>query len=404
MGCKGSKDISEEALQVFRKYDIGMLLGNGCTSEVHEAELRETGAIFAIKCIVRQEAERQSQGPRDFANEISIMKIMNHPSVCKFHESFADELIVYYVMECCNGEKLFHKLEEDIVLEEAAAMKMCKQMVDAVAHVHSKGVAHLDLKPENWVIGGYLEAPTVKLLNFGLAEWCKGGAQNPLTQACGTLHYVAPEVLRGAYGLPADLWTLGVVMFLMMYGAYPFDGDSCQAVMRAILINEPDYSDSRYVLSNDAKDILKRLLVKESKPRLTAQGAQEHGWFQEKTDVMSPLGGSPRISRGRPSSIKPRHSIISIPGPLVRANLDGSGVDALPRSAVVSPDFLAKAQPDQAVKDVLSPPPTIGEPGSPRGSPAGFGIAAISTSDLPSNPLVPLIVSQADVLSDPSSG
>jgi len=286
-------------------------------------------------------------------------------------------------------------------------MKMCKQMVDAVAHLHSRGVAHLDLKPENWVIGGYLEAPTVKLFNFGLAEWCKGGDQTPLTQACGTLHYVAPEVLRGAYGLPADLWTLGVVMFLMMYGAYPFDGDSCQAVMRAILINEPDYSDSRYVLSNDAKDILKRLLVKEPKPRLTAQGAQEHGWFQEKTDAKSP-STSPRISRGRASSIKPRHSIIGISRPLDRANLDASVVDALSRFGVVSPDLSTKPQPDHgcfaAVKDVVSPPPTTGEPGLPGGSPAGFGIAAISTLDLPSNPLVPLIVRQADVPIEPSSG
>jgi serine/threonine protein kinase len=90
---------------------------------------------------------------------------------------------------------------------------------------------------------------------------------------------VAPEILRGSYGMPADMWTLGIVGFLMVYAAYPFDGESCQAVMQSILGSEPDWSDSCYALSQAARDFLRLLLVKDPGKRLTAMQARNHDWF-----------------------------------------------------------------------------------------------------------------------------
>merc|ERR1719450_1863596 len=106
-------------------------------------------------------------------------------------------------------------------------------MVSAVAHLHDRGLCHRDLKPESWLMSDNAPDARVKLINFGLAEPCK--EDTDLTQPCGTLHYLAPEVLRGSYGKASDNWTLGVVLFLALYAAYPFDGESCPSVMQSIL-------------------------------------------------------------------------------------------------------------------------------------------------------------------------
>jgi serine/threonine protein kinase len=207
------------------------------------------------------------------------MRKLDHSNICKLYEMFEDDQIVYVVLELC-GRALFDRLEEDIVLEEAEAARFVGNLASALAHIHSKNIVYRDLKPENLLLSVEdNESPTVKLVNFGQAASC--GPSELLQDPVGTLHYCAPEVLRSKYSQQADIWSLGVVTFLMIYAAYPFDGEHSKDVVQAILSPhaKPDWGDSAYALSSNAKDFLKKVLEKIPKKRLTAEQALEHSWL-----------------------------------------------------------------------------------------------------------------------------
>lgn len=290
MGCGRSREDPAylEGLLIFRKYDFVMCRGRGATSQVHEAIDKESGQSFAIKCVVKKEAE--ALGRFNLGREAEKRwGVLEHPNICRLHATYEDLDLEYLVMELCDGGTLFERLEEAIVLEETEAARLGLQMTHAVAHLHDKSICHRDLKPESWLMADNSLDARVKLINFGLAEHCNGDFE--LTQPCGTLHYLAPEVLRGRYGKPADTWTLGVVLFLALYAAYPFDGESCTSVMQSILGSEPDWSDSCYALSAEARDLLHKLLAKDPYARMTASQAINHKWFSSKPR-QSLAGGS----------------------------------------------------------------------------------------------------------------
>jgi len=140
----------------------------------------------------------------------------------------------------------------------------------------------------------------VKLIDFGLAARCK---TDTLTHACGTLHYLAPEVLRGEYGKAADVWTLGVVLFLSMYADYPFDGESATSVMQSILTAQPEWSDSCYALSPESLALLKKTLHKEKHLRLTATAALQHSWFGARSRY-----SVPSVNAAEDAKLKKKHS------------------------------------------------------------------------------------------------
>mmetsp|Transcript_39420 Transcript_39420/g.125307 ORF Transcript_39420/g.125307 Transcript_39420/m.125307 type:complete len:378 (-) Transcript_39420:129-1262(-) len=299
MGCKPGKDSTVHPiadLEVFLKYDFVAKLGTGATSQVHEGSCKQSKRPVAIKCIVKEEAE--AMGRHELKQEALLMRRVEHDNICRLYEMLEDDLIVYFVLELLSGGTLFDRLESDIVLEEAVALRISRQMVSAVLHMHERSIVHRDLKPENWLFTDFSDKNKIKLINFGLAETCA-----TFTQPCGTLHYVAPEVLRGSYGQPADIWTLGVVTFLMLYAAYPFDGESCQTVLQSILGSEPDWADSCYALSADVMDFLKKTLLKDPDSRLTANQALQHGWFK----AYETISGSPSLKR-LPSNLNRRLS------------------------------------------------------------------------------------------------
>lgn len=174
------------------------------------------------------------------------------------------------------GSTLFERLEDAMFLTELECARIAQQMFSAVLHMHRREICHRDLKLENWRLMGDESAPCVKLVNFAVSEFCREAV---LTRPCGTLHYLAPEVLRARYGKAADVWTLGVVIFLSLYAAYPFDGDSCLAVMQGILSSEPKWSECCNSLSPEAGELLRRLLSKDPHRRICAKEALAHEWF-----------------------------------------------------------------------------------------------------------------------------
>jgi len=314
MGCPFSKKIVEvqESWEVYRKYEFLCLLGKGSTSQVHEAQNKTTGEACAIKCVVTTEAEKAG---RLHLGQVAqeLWGMLEHPNVCKLLSMYQDQQLQYFVMELLNGSTLFGRLEEQIVLMEADAGRMGFQMFSALDYIHGKDICHRDPKPESWLLSDNTPQAKVKLIDFGLAEVCREGG---LTEPCGTLHYLAPEVLRGSYGKAADVWTLGVVLFLALYADYPFDGESAPAVMQSILSIEPDWSDSCFALSPDARNLLHKLLVKDEAGRPTSAAVVQHGWFRarQRYSVLNP-GDRQSILQGRRG---PRHSLL-VTGQMVGA-------------------------------------------------------------------------------------
>lgn len=283
-----------ENFQVFKKYTFnGVKLGVGATSQVHEVTRTGYDGTYAVKIIVKDEAEISGRSQKDLQQEVATMSRLKHLNICKFYEMFEDSDLMYWVFENCEGGSLFEKLEVEAVLEEPVAKPMAKDMFSAVTYLHQSGYVHRDLRPENWMLSDFSDDAKLKLTHFRLTVTHADSAY--LTQPCGTLHYVAPEVLRGSYGRPSDVWTIGVLLFLMVYGSYPFDGDSSQVVLAKILGEEADWSNSCYALSADAKDILKRLLTKDPAQRISLTEAYKHRWL--------PRGSHHRGSSGHRPSI-----------------------------------------------------------------------------------------------------
>mmetsp|Transcript_2489 Transcript_2489/g.4283 ORF Transcript_2489/g.4283 Transcript_2489/m.4283 type:complete len:366 (+) Transcript_2489:134-1231(+) len=364
MGCGAVKQDPLEGYQIFKKYEFSMKIGVGATSQVHEASQKESGKPVAVKAVVKEESHLAGKSVLLLHKEVDIMRMLNHPNICKLLEMFEDHLIFYFVLEICEGGTLFERLETDIVLEETDGAVIARQMFSAVAHLHDKNILHRDLRPENWLFSTFSQESPVKLINFGLAEMCDN--QTALSQPCGTLHYVAPEVLRGKYGRPSDAWTLGVLVFLMLYGSYPFDGDSVSLVLRAILSAEPDWSDSCYALSNDVKDLLKQMLVKDPDERINIVAAYNHGWIKKSAPRKSEIEKAQRPSQKERNSQRMSKSVSG-----VLPEIKGSPGKGRRTSALVTNDLLRQIAADAMNNMAL--PATVSEHEENSGLPCAVG-------------------------------
>ncbi|CAE8621616.1 unnamed protein product, partial [Polarella glacialis] len=269
----------------------GQKLGEGTFGSVRKASCRQTGLCRAVKTIVKTGI---SDVPA-LQREIELMKAMDHPNIVKLFESFEDHRSVYLVMELCDGGELFDRVIEAGHLTERQAAVVIKQACRALCYMHSQGVCHRDLKPENFLLLNKcpLEESTLKLIDFGLSRRFQPG--EVLKTAVGTLAYVAPEVLKQAYSTPCDLWSLGVIMYVLLCGRVPFDGDDKEMVRKArkgnYCLEGPDWEP----VSERAKILIRRLLLVDPSLRPSATQALEDKWIKELCEdvagaTLGPLG------------------------------------------------------------------------------------------------------------------
>ncbi|KAG5178631.1 CBL-interacting-like PK [Tribonema minus] len=274
------------------KYEIGKTIGEGTFGKVKLAVNTETNEKVAIKVLDKSIIQKQNMGAQ-VKREISIMKLVRHSYVVQLKEVLASSTRIFLVCELITGGELFDKIVEKQRFSEDEARFYFKQLVEGVDYCHSQGVCHRDLKPENILLDSN---GNVKISDFGLSNLYSGGddeALKLLHTTCGTPNYVAPEVLadRGYDGRMADVWSLGVILYVLLAGFLPFDEPSMSNLFRKI--QAADFSYPRW-FSEDVRSLIDAILVPDPRQRLSIAQIRGHPWFVVGPPVASGvmLGGA----------------------------------------------------------------------------------------------------------------
>lgn len=213
------------------KYEVGRTIGEGTFAKVKFARNTETGDSVAIK-VMAKSTILQHRMVEQIKREISIMKIVRHPNIVRLHEVLASQTKIYIILEFVMGGELYDKIVQQGKLSENESRRYFQQLIDAVDHCHRRGVYHRDLKPENLLLDAY---GNLKVSDFGLSALTKQGV-GLLHTTCGTPNYIAPEVLsnRGYDGAAADIWSCGVILYVLLAGYLPFEEADLPSLYRRV--------------------------------------------------------------------------------------------------------------------------------------------------------------------------
>jgi len=277
-----SQNLAKERLEAGKKEGF---LGSGNWGTVRVVTRKDDGRRFACK-ILRLSKQMSARRRQELLDEIIVLSKLDHPHIAKLYETYEEEgLNMYLVMELLEGGELFKRLTIDSPngrFTEDQARHATRQMTSALAYLHSRDIIHRDLKLENFVYrkpGG----DELVLIDFGLSVKYKQGGRGMgnLTSVCGSSYYLSPEVMMKKYGIECDVWSLGVIVYMLLSGTPPFRGDTEQKIMASAMTGV--YSMTRAVwktVSDEAKDFVRRCLVKDIPARMTAQEALEHPWIK----------------------------------------------------------------------------------------------------------------------------
>jgi len=251
------------------------VLGQGYFAVVKVGIDRKTKEKVAVKMVNKSLVEKEET----LANEIDILGSIDHPNVVNMHAIFDTEDILFIVMELMEGGELYEEIVKRKTFTEADASQLVRQLCEALQYLHKRGIVHRDLKLENLLLKkkGGLE---IKLADFGLSKLYSGAA---LQTACGTPFYVAPDVLLGSgYGPPVDMWSVGVLLYVLLSGRLPFAADSDAELFRLIIAGNLVWKSPQFdTVSEEAKDLIKKLINVNEEERWTATQALEHPWIKK---------------------------------------------------------------------------------------------------------------------------
>ena len=204
--------------------------------------------------------------------------LSSHPNIAALLAIYEDDEAVHIILELCEGGQLFDEVCAQGYISERSAAKFFRKMVEVVQHCHTLGIAHRDIKPENFLLSKSGPDGVLKAADFGLSQFFRPG--KPFKSLVGSAHFVAPEVLHRDYGPQADVWSLGVCLYIMLTGLTPFWGDTEEDIFRMVLHAEIDFDSSPWPrISRPAKDIVRRMLQRDPTRRPTAAQLLHHAWL-----------------------------------------------------------------------------------------------------------------------------
>ena len=275
--------VNENKGDVSHYYTPIQTIGQGSFGKVFKVKQKVTGNIFAMK-LVNKDTELNNSENKNFLNEIYILRQLDHPNILKVYEYFSNEKYWYFVMEYVSGGELYEKICDMQFYDENKAAIIMKQIFSCVSYLNQMGIVHRDLKPENMMMTNKKDALEIKLIDFGTATFLKKGKK--LKNKVGSPYYIAPEVLKGNYGLECDVWSCGVILYILLVGYPPFDGKNTNEIFQNITkgyykINGEDWDN----VSDDAKNLLNQLLEKNPSQRISAADALKHPFIIKNSTI-----------------------------------------------------------------------------------------------------------------------
>ena len=272
--------IGEHISNINDCYNMIKELGQGSYGTVYRCQHKVTGHVYACKKMNKKQIKNKSR----FKTEIDLLRATDHPNIIKLYDIFEDKEYIYLIMEECSGGEFFDVLakraKEKKMYTEKDAAKIFKQILEAVNYLHAHGVCHRDLKPENILFSTLADDSTLKLIDFGLSKVFDGD-KNTMKGAVGTTFYMAPEVITGQYDEKCDIWSCGVILYIMLCGKPPFFSQNEEELKKKICSMEFNFNYSEFdKISDDAKKLIKKILVSANK-RPSASEILNSPWIKE---------------------------------------------------------------------------------------------------------------------------
>ena len=271
---------------LYSNYELLNYIGKGGFGRVYKVRHKLSNQYRAMK-IIKCKADNPHNNTAEIIKQINILKTLDHPNIIKVYEFYSTEKYIYIINELCTGGELFNKIVEVKYFTESTACFIMRQLLSAVAYCHDKGVIHRDLKPENILIENSEEKDKeyfhIKIIDFGTCEILK---KKKLTEQIGTSFYIAPEVLKNGYNEKCDLWSCGVILYILLCGSPPFYGKNEKEIFQKILDGNVNFKHKIWnKISDDAKNLVIKLLQVDPSQRLSAAEALEDEWFKKNINI-----------------------------------------------------------------------------------------------------------------------
>ncbi|XP_071706396.1 calcium-dependent protein kinase 24-like [Rutidosis leptorrhynchoides] len=311
---------------IYKRYRFGKELGRGEFGVTYECQDKEKGEKVACKKISKSRL-RTEIDIDDVRREVEIMRhLPQHPNIVRYKDVFEDKDAIYLVMELCQGGELFDRIVAKGHYTERAAALVTKTIVEVVQVCHNHGVIHRDLKPENFLYDNRSESASLKAIDFGLSIFFEPDQR--FKEIVGSPYYMAPEVLRRSYGAEIDVWSAGVILYILLCGVPPFWAETEEGIAQAIIKGDINFRRDPWPrVSEDAKNLVKGMLEPDASKRLNVEQVLGSRWIQNADKVPDiPLGDDVRARIQQFSLMnKFKKKVIS----LVAENLPDEQIDGL---------------------------------------------------------------------------
>ena len=273
--------ITHKTSNISKEYTFGKTIGTGSFGQVRLAIHKPTKQTRAVKIIPKSKVDTEI-----LMNEVNILSKLSHPNIMQIFEIYNDNTNIYIVSEYCKGGELFDIISQKGSFSEKDACVIMKQLMSAICYSHQNNIIHRDLKPENILMDGDNEDLTIKIIDWGCAQTIKKSKHSK--QADGTAYYIAPEVLKGSYNEKCDIWACGVIFYILLCGYPPFNGETDEDIYDAVLSGKFEFPEEDWSeISDEAKNLIKKMLTKDVKKRISALDSMQEPWFKNNEEKTS---------------------------------------------------------------------------------------------------------------------